>query len=96
MSGRYIYHWKERATYSANTLIIIINDVLPLYLGMNVRHIYLTRILGKFTTASAPGVAQLVNTVIPAFIALLTGEFFTCCKRICWGSSMISFLLELA
>ena len=33
---------KERATYSANTLII--NDVLPLYLGMNVRHIYLTRI----------------------------------------------------
>ena len=33
---------KERATYSADTLII--NDVLPLYLGMNVRHIYLTRI----------------------------------------------------
>ena len=48
---------KERATYSANTLII--NDVLPLYLSMNVRHIYLTRITGKFTTASAPGVAQL-------------------------------------
>ena len=33
---------KERATYSANTLII--NDVFPLYLGMNVRHINLTRI----------------------------------------------------
>ena len=36
---------KERATYSANTLII--NDVLPLYLSMNVRHIYLTRITGN-------------------------------------------------
>ena len=32
----------------------------------------------------------------PAFIALLTGEFFTCCKRIRRGDSMISFLLELA
>ena len=37
-----------------------------------------------------------LNTVIPAFIALLTGEFFTCCKRIRRGDSMISFLLELA
>ena len=39
-----VHEQKERATYSANTLII--NDVLPLYLGINVRHIYLTRISG--------------------------------------------------
>ena len=124
----------------------IINDVLPLDLSMNVRHIYLTRITSRrvharcyngdhrsgeesslgnnaqecswqeeedatageldFSAFAAVRVVSLrqrarlvllsLNTVIPAFIALLMSEFFTCCKRIRRGDSMISFLLELA
>ena len=64
-----VNHWvttgaheqKERATYSANTLII--NDVLPLYLSMNVRHIYLTRITSSLC-AVVSSVSICTDTVV--------------------------------